>query len=141
MLNLFKKKTKKEDVSKNQANDYGEIDILNKEDLYQSGLTRVLDFIAPAALGVSSSYLQIGEVYCRTIFVSVYPRILSIGWMGRMITLDLPLDISFFAHPVNTAKVLKNLRKKVTQIQSQINIENEKGLTRNPELEMAYRNV
>ena len=140
MLNLFKKKSK-EDILENQSKDYQEIDILNKEDLYQSGLTRVLDFIAPAALGVSSSYLQIGEVYCRTIFVSVYPRILSIGWIRRIITLDLPLDISFFVHPVDTNKVLKNLRKKVTQIQSQINIENEKGLTRNPELEMAYRNV
>ena len=135
------KKKSKEDILENQSKDYKEIDILNKEDLYQSGLTRVLDFIAPAALGVSSSYLQIGEVYCRTIFVSVYPRILSIGWIRRIITLDLPLDISFFVHPVDTNKVLKNLRKKVTQIQSQINIENEKGLTRNPELEMAYRNV
>jgi len=140
MLNLFKKKSK-EDILENQSKDYQEIDILNKEDLYQSGSTRVLDFIAPAALGVSSSYLQIGEVYCRTIFVSVYPRILSIGWIRRIITLDLPLDISFFVHPVDTNKVLKNLRKKVTKIQSQINIENEKGLTRNPELEMAYRNV
>jgi len=140
MLNLFKNK-KKENNQKNQFQDYNEIDILNKEDLYQSGLTRVLDFIAPAALGVFSSHMQIGEVYCRTIFVSAYPRILSIGWVGRLINLDLPLDLSFFIHPVNTVKVLKNLRKKVTQIQSQINIENEKGLSRNPELEMAYRNI
>ncbi|MCK5081128.1 MAG: DUF87 domain-containing protein, partial [Candidatus Moranbacteria bacterium] len=139
---LFQKKQKKEkDASINKPQNYGEIDILNKEDVYQKGLTRVLDFIAPAALGVSSSHLQIGEVYCRTIFVSAYPRVLSIRWMGRVITLDLPMDVAFFVHPIDTIKVLKNLKKKVAQIQSQIKIEGEKGLARNPELEMAYRNV
>lgn len=141
MLKLFQKKPKTKEPAKIKPQDYGEIDILNKEDLYQKGLTRVLDFIAPAALGVSSSHLQIGEVYCRTIFVSAYPRVLSIGWMGRIITLDLPMDIAFFVHPIDTIKVLKNLKKKVAQIQSQMKIEGEKGLARNPELEMAYRNV
>ena len=51
------------------------------------------------------------------------------------------MDIAFFVHPVDTTKVVKTLRKKVAQIQSQINIEAEKGLARSPELEMAYRNV
>lgn len=141
MLNLFQKKPKNNEEESLSTKDYGEVDLLNKEEIYQKGLTRVLDFIAPSAFGVSSSYLQVGEVYCRTIFVSAYPRILSIGWASRIITLDLAMDIAFFIHPVNTTKVLKNLRKKVAQIQSQINIEGEKGLARNPELEMAYRNV
>ncbi len=143
MFKAFQKKEKKETSKEpdQKTKSYGEVDILNKEAVYQKGLTRVLDFIAPAAFGVSSAYLQIGEVYCRTIFVSAYPRVLSIGWSSRIITLDLPIDISFFIHPVNTTKVLKTLKKKVAQIQSQINIESEKGLVRNPELEMAHRNV
>jgi len=141
MFKLFQKKPEKEKELINKPQDYKELDILSKEDIYQKGLTRVLDFIAPAAFGISSSNLQIGEVYCRTIFVSAYPRVLSIGWSGRIITLDLPMDIAFFIHPVDTAKVLKDLKKKVAQIQSQINIEREKGLARNPELEMAYQNV
>ncbi len=142
MLNLFSKKEKKQETElSQQSKGYDEIDILNKEDIYQKNLTTVLDFIAPAALSVSTSYIQVGEVYCRTIFVSAYPRVLSIGWSGRIITLDLAMDLSFFIHPVDTVRVLKNLRKKVAQIQSQINIESEKGLARNPELEMAYRNV
>jgi type IV secretory pathway VirB4 component len=139
MLDLFKKKTKKDNQT--SKTNYEEMDVLEKEDVYQEGLTRVLDFISPSALGVNSSYLQIGESYCRTIFVSAYPRVLPIGWMNRMVNVDLPLDISFFVHPVDTVKVLKNLRKKVAQIQSQISIEAEKGLARDPELEMAYRNV
>jgi type IV secretory pathway VirB4 component len=139
MLNLFSKKEKNQ--KKEPAKNHKEVDILNKEEIYQKNLTTVLDFIAPAALSVSTSYIQVGEVYCRTIFVSAYPRVLSIGWSGRIITLDLAMDLSYFIHPVDTVRVLKNLRKKVAQIQSQINIEAEKGLARNPELEMAYRNV
>ncbi|MDZ7611177.1 MAG: DUF87 domain-containing protein [Candidatus Moranbacteria bacterium] len=157
MFDLFKKKKKKSgDEKENERksgeknpsklnswkdDEYEEIDILNRKEIYEEGLTRVLDFIAPSAMGVSSSYLQIGDVYCKTIFVSAYPRVLTSGWVGQLITLDLPIDVSIFVHPIETTKVLKNLKKKVTQIQSQMNIEDKKGLTRDPELEMAYENV
>jgi len=63
------------------------------------------------------------------------------GWMNPVIGIDLPLDISMFIYPVDTGTILKKLRKKVTQIQSELNIESEKGLTRDPILEMAYSNV
>lgn len=117
------------------------VDILEQEKIYQEGLVRVIDFISPSALGVYSSYLEISGVYCRTIFLSAYPRILSIGWVGMLIDMELPMDISLFIHPVDTAKIIKFLRKKSTQIQSEIQIESEKGLVRDPILEMAYRNV
>ncbi|MFW5884890.1 MAG: VirB4-like conjugal transfer ATPase, CD1110 family [Patescibacteria group bacterium] len=145
MFNLFKKKENKDNSSQGNSSwkedNYEEIDILNKKEIYEEGLTRILDFVAPSAMGVSSSHLQIGGVYCRTVFVSAYPRVLSSGWAGQIITLDLPMDISFYVHPVETTRVLKQLRKKATQIQSQLNIEAEKGYTRDPELEMAYQNV
>lgn len=116
-------------------------DLLEKERLYSEGLTRVLDLIAPSAIGVSTSHMQIGDVYCRTLFVAAYPRTLSIGWMNPVVGMDLPMDVSMFIYPVDTGTILKKLRKKVTQIQSEMNIEAEKGLTRDPILEMAYHNV
>lgn len=116
-------------------------DILEQERIYREGTVKVLDFIAPAALAISASDLQIGEVYCRTLFITAYPRILPIGWMGNLIEMDLPMDISIFVHPIDTAKIMKSLRKKTTQIQSELDIESKKGLTRDPMLEMAYRNV
>lgn len=116
-------------------------DLLEKEKLYQEGLARVIDLISPSAFGVSSSNLQIGDTFCRTLFVAAYPRALAMGWMNSIIGIDLPLDISMFIYPVDTGTILKKLRKKVTQIQSQMNIEAEKGLTRDPVLEMGYNNV
>ncbi|MEA2006770.1 MAG: DUF87 domain-containing protein [Patescibacteria group bacterium] len=116
-------------------------DLLEQEKLYQEGLAHVLDLISPSAMGVSSSHLQIGDVYCRTLFVAAYPRSLSMGWMNPIIGMDLPMDVAMYIYPVDTGAILKKLRKKVTQIQSEMNIEAEKGLTRDPVLEMAYHNV
>lgn len=116
-------------------------DLQQQEEVYQQGVARVLDLIAPSAMGISSSSLQIGKVYCNTMFIAAYPRVLGIGWVGLLSSLDLTMDISMFIHPIDTSKMLKVLRKKVTQFQSQMDIEAEKGLTRDPVLEMAYQNA
>lgn len=131
------KKTPSQETPKSEISD----DLLEKERLYNEGLAKVLDLIAPSAIGVNSSYMQIGDVFCRTLFVAAYPRTLTIGWLNPIIGMDLPMDISMFIYPVDTGTILKKLRKKVTQIQSEMNIEAEKGLTRDPILEMAYHNV
>jgi type IV secretory pathway VirB4 component len=116
-------------------------DLVAQEKLFQEGLAKVLDLIAPSAMQISSNYLQVGQVYCKTIFVAAYPKLLTIGWIGPLSSLDLPMDISLFVHPIDTVKILKSLRKKVTQIQSQMDIEAESGRTRDPVLEMAYQNA
>lgn len=133
--------TKKSVIAQQPIQEEFSTDLLEKEKLYQEGLARVIDLISPSAFGVSSSNLQIGDTFCRTLFVAAYPRALAMGWMNSIIGIDLPLDISMFIYPVDTGTILKKLRKKVTQIQSQMNIENEKGLTRDPILEMGYSNV
>ncbi len=151
MGNIFEKlnfkKIKKDDLSVvEQENgvqgDIGEDrDILREEEIYSKGLVRVLDLIAPSAMGVSSSYLQIGSIYARTIFVVAYPNSLSMGWLNRIIGMDIPMDIAIFVHPVETNYILKKLRKKTIQVQSEMHIQAEKGLVRDPVLEMAYSNI
>ncbi len=116
-------------------------DILEEEKIYRQGLARVLDLIAPSAMGISSSSLQIGSVYARTIFVITYRETLAIGWMNEVIAMDIPMDIGIFINPVDTSYILKKLRKKTVQVQSEMHIEAEKGLPRDPVLEMAYANI
>ncbi len=151
MGNIFEKlnfkKIKKDDLSVVEQEDgvQGDIgedrDILREEEIYSKGLVRVLDLIAPSAMGVSSSYLQIGSIYARTIFVVAYPNSLSMGWLNRIIGMDIPMDIAIFVHPVETNYILKKLRKKTIQVQSEMHIQAEKGLVRDPVLEMAYSNI
>lgn len=140
---IFNRKQKKaeKEIDFRIALEEDQMDVLDEEEVYLKGLARVLDLIAPSAMGIHPSYLQIGSVYCRTIFVAVYPNSLAMGWLNRIIGMEFPTDISMFIHPVSTASVLKKLRKKSTQIKSEMNIELERGITRDPVLEMAFANV
>lgn len=101
----------------------------------------LLDFIAPPAIKVGPNYIKIGEKLARSYFVFSFPRYLSTGWLSPIVNLDVPMDLSIFLHPIDTGLVLKQLRKKVTEIQSEIMEREEKGLIRDPVLETAYRDV
>jgi len=80
----------------------------------------LLDFIAPPAIKVASDHFQIGEKYAKSYFIFSYPRYLNTGWLAPIINMDIPLDISLFFHPIDTGLILKKLRKKVTEVQSEI---------------------
>jgi len=101
----------------------------------------VRNLIAPAGIEIASNYVQIGEEYARTMFVFTYPRYLSTNWFSPVITLDKEMNISIFVHPAETSIILKNLRKKVAQIQSQITIQQEQGKVRDPVLETALTDI
>ena len=101
----------------------------------------VRDFMAPPSLQVGSDYLQLGDIYARTFFVFSYPRYLSTGWFSPIINLETPMDISFFIHPADTSKIMKDLRQRITAIKAEMMTRQEKGFIRSPKLEHAYRNM
>jgi len=102
---------------------------------------KITDIIAPPSIEVTQNYLKIGEKLAKSFFIFSYPRYLSTGWLSPIINLGTPMDISFFVHPIETAMILKKLRKKVTEVQAEIMETEEKGLVRNPVLETAYRDI
>ncbi|MDP3993252.1 MAG: DUF87 domain-containing protein [bacterium] len=110
-------------------------------DIFKKGLADVLDIIAPAGMAISPSYLQIGSFYARTMFVFTYPRYLYSGWLSPIYNFDATIDVSMFIYPLESALVMNQLRRKTTQLQSSLQIEQEKGLVRNPELETAIGDV
>jgi hypothetical protein len=114
---------------------------LDTERLYQKGLATIKDLIAPPAIRVTPATIQIGDVVARTLFVIAYPRFLSTNWFSPIINLDFPMDTALFIHPIETAEILKQLRKSATQVQSQMNIEVEEGKIRDPVLEAALQNI
>jgi conjugal transfer ATP-binding protein TraC len=134
MFNFFKKKPKAPtpDVLSSGA------DI---EKIYQEGLATITDLIAPSALRVNSSFIQIGETFAKTLFITTYPRYLQTAWFSPIINLDVPMDISMFIHPIETTEILKSLRRSVTQVESQIHLEQEAGKVRDPMLETALKDI
>ncbi|MBI2451100.1 MAG: ATP-binding protein [Parcubacteria group bacterium] len=113
----------------------------NTETILTEGTVSIKDIIAPSALEVNANFIKIGGKIARTFFVISYPKFLTTNWLSPIINLDKILDVSLFFHPVDTAIVLKNLRKKAAQVESQLMAREEKGQTRDPVLEAAIANI
>jgi conjugal transfer ATP-binding protein TraC len=111
------------------------------QDIYEAGVLELKDVIAPSALKVTPRSLELGDKIARSFFVISYPRYLSDNWFSPIINLDRIFDISIFVHPIETAKILNQFKKKVAEIQSQISSREEKGLVRDPKLDTAYRDL
>ncbi len=116
----------------------GSVDV---EALYARGLATIKDLIAPPAIKVATNVMQIGDVMSRTLFVIAYPRFLSTNWFSPIVNIDFAMDTALFVHPIDTADILKTLRRQATQVQSQMNIEMEDGKIRDPVLEAALQNI
>ena len=53
----------------------------------------------------------------------------------------MPIDISMFIHPIETYDILEKPQKNATHVESQIHIEQEKGMIRDPALETAVQDI
>ncbi|MGB4420671.1 MAG: DUF87 domain-containing protein [Candidatus Saccharimonadales bacterium] len=111
------------------------------EQAFLKGITTLRDLIAPSSLEIHSSYFRLGTKYGRTLYVYGYPRQIYTGWLSSIINIDEVLDVSIFIYPVESEVILNNLRKKVTQLEASISINNERGLTRDPGLEAAINDA
>lgn len=109
--------------------------------IFTEGMSSVLDIIAPAVFVITLNDLQIGEQYCKTLFVFTYPQFLETNWLSRIIDYDITMDISMFVYPLETSNVMTDLKKELGQIGSSITIQQEKGLVRDPENEAAVEDI
>jgi type IV secretory pathway VirB4 component len=111
------------------------------EQQYREGVTTLRDLLAPASLKFTNSYFELNGKFGRSFFVLAYPRFLSSNWLSFIINSESALDVSMYIYPIDSGMVLKKLKSKIGEIGSQITIEQEKGLARNPLLETAYHDV
>lgn len=116
-------------------------ELLEAEKVLREGIVSVRDIIAPAAMKIESTFLQLNDIFLRTIFVVTYPRYVSIGWFAPIINESLTLDISMYFYPMNIRLVLKQLRNKVGTMEAQIMADAEKGAPRDPIAETALRDI
>lgn len=108
---------------------------------FEQGITTLRDLISPSSIEIHSNYFRLGTKYGRTMYIYGYPRTLYTGWLSPLINIDEVLDISMYIYPVDTAIVMKNLRKKVTQLEADISLNAEKGRIRNPETDAAIQDA
>ena len=107
------------------------------EAAFLKGVNTLRDLIAPSSLEFHTDHFRLGTKYGRTLYVYGYPRQIYTGWLSNIINMDEVLDVSMFLYPVDTQIVMENLKKKVTQLEASMSINQEKGRTRDPGLESA----
>lgn len=111
------------------------------EEELRKGIVTLKDFLAPTEVNITPHFIQVGEKYAATMFVLVYPRYLNSGWLVPIINFDKEFNLALFIYPMNAQDVLKNLTKQTTRIEAQINEFEEKGYVRDPQLEIALRDI
>ena len=134
----LKKGVSAEEQKKKQA---AETVLLEEERIYRKGVSSIKDLIAPSSMKIEPSYVRLGDVWVRTLFIITYPRYVSVGWASPIINLNAQMDISMFFYPIKADVVLKQLKKKVGILEAQINGDAESGKPRDPQSETALRDI
>ena len=135
LLDILKGKKKEENATPNAITSF------LPQEIYEAGVLELQDVIAPSALKVTPRDINLGDKMVRSFFVISYPRYLSDSWFSPVINLDKVFDISIYVHPIDTATILRQFKKKVAEVQSQIRTREEKGLVRDPMLDTAYQDL
>lgn len=136
MASKKQKLTAAEIAMQSQAAEEAEV-----QQAFEQGITTLRDLISPSSIEIHASYFRLGTKYGRTIYVYGYPRTLYTGWISPLINMDEVLDVSMYVYPVETAVIMKNLRKKVTQLEASYNVNAERGKVRDPEIEAAINDA
>ena len=118
-----------------------EREILEAEKIYRAGTVSVRDLIAPSAMRVQPQFLELGSLFVRTVFATLYPRYISIGWFMPIINFNALLDVAMYFYPLEGEIILKQLRNKVGMLEAQLIGDAEKGAPRDPVRETALRDI
>ncbi len=113
MFNLFKQNGHKKLKRKPK-----ETDGIRKSVQFHYGGQDQVDLISYDGLEEQTSYLQIGETFVRTLFISGYPYVASTGWLSMLINFNHNADISYHIEQVDPLLALPKLNRKITELES-----------------------
>jgi len=128
LANLAKPKT----INKNTPAKASSPNPVNSQARLSRGITSIQDLLAPAAIEVDFDYLKIGSKFYRTLFVTGYPRFVSANWLSPLINFDHSMEVSMFIYPIEGRGVLDDLRRKVAEMEAEINLDAGRGVVINP---------
>lgn len=115
--------------------------IRQKAKKFAEGLIGIRDIIAPSGIEVDFNDLRIGSTYYRTFFIVGYPREVGANWLAPLINFNHSLDVAMYYYPIDAREVLENLRRKITEMQTELNIEYKEGRILDPEVQLALQDA
>lgn len=109
--------------------------------LYEEGLQKILDLIAPAAMEIKSNHIVLNDVHARTLYAYNWPNYIYPNWLSTLVNFDAQMDITQFIYPSSNAAIMKMLRRKVAELRSSIRMLEQRGIVRDPSLEAALQDA
>ena len=61
--------------------------------------------------------------YRRTMWLNVFPRIMTVGFLESILTMGIPMDLSVHVSPIPSAQALSNLQSQLTKMQASATIQ------------------
>ena len=123
---------------KNQTNSDGLVVNIDKDsstaelkknvDILNRGMVSLKDLIAPSSFDRSNpDCFIVGKQYVRNFIMEGFPRQCFVGWLDDLYSYDGDLDTIIHIEPTDDRQAQDSLTAKITQYQSQLEIEMQKG--------------
>ena len=99
-----------------------------EKSVLKPGTRNLLDMYAPSGISIGSDdHMVVGNKFVRSFVVQQYPNRVGIGWLDSIYNHSGNMDTSVFVSPADNRKAMDELTKKITQFQSQLEVERTKG--------------
>jgi type IV secretory pathway VirB4 component len=94
---------------------------------FAQGLVTIQDIIAPEAIEVDFTFQKINSTYTRTLFIAGYPRSVPANWLSPLINYPHQMNVSMFIFPVDSKEIMDNLKRKITEMEAEIQSDIKQG--------------
>jgi len=96
------------------------------------GVPTMKDLISPPSF-VRDSYdhLKVGDRVMRSFLLAGFPKHIGVGWADKLYNYEGDLDMTIHINPMDEREAMDELTDKITQYEAQLDLESEKGQTRN----------
>lgn len=136
---MFKKKKKKNEevvleVNAPKCKSDLQVDInkKNEDKALEKGMRTIKDYFAPPSFDRGhEDFMKVGNKFVRNFVMQGYPTNISVGWLDQLYNYDGDMDTALYIEPADDRTALDELTNKITQFESQLSIESEKGNIKN----------
>ena len=92
--------------------------LLKKAYQYNFAEQDQVDLLSYSGLEECPTYLQIGDKFVRTLFISGFPYVASTGWLNMLTNFNHNLDISYHIEQIDPITAIPKLNRKITELES-----------------------
>ena len=100
--------------------------------MLDKGVPTLKDMMAPPSFDRSAfDHLGVGDRVMRSFLLAGFPKHIMVGWADKLYNYDGDLDMAIHINPMDEREAIDELTDKITQFEAQLDVESEKGQTRN----------